>query len=541
MRTFARKPTTAQLTTSAWSTMLGRVSFGQSRALNPILDLQRATGNRTVESPFEEQMRDVKGDSTPTTPARFGHDFSRIAVHTPVAGAVQTRLAINKPGDRYEQEADNVADQVMSMPEPQLQRVCACDGACPKCRDQQDGQEHIQTKPAQGTAVGGTTAPPAVAKVLSSPGQPLDSATRAFFEPRFGQDFSHVRVHTDTPAAESANAVNAQAYTVGNHIVFGPREDTPTTQARLQLLAHELTHVVQQGAHRRVIQRRPPTDSTNYRFDTYRVSEADLSDPDIVARFKSLPLGHLIQYRNRVSDPAVIDGIDQLLNDRLSAQTFDQLFADLATEKDPIVRNYIDQWLATHAPTSYEIALGANKPGETETAINASGISVTVLPDEFVDAAAFKSLTDRVAHGHASATTKAITVYDPKWHPRWVVTAGKVTTIRPTIQELKLKTVYLRGTSRINPSGYGVGTREEDVKTGRTTLAHHEGSHATCFLQYLRDNAPPTFAGKKGDTDTQINEKAQAFKTAMEQYYAKMAALCGPAVDCTGKKASFCP
>lgn len=542
MRTFAQKPKTTQPTTSVKSTMLSRAHFGQSRELNSIFYLQRTIGNRTVQRLFEENTRDVKGNSTNTKPARFDHDFSRIPIHTPVAGAIQTKLAINKLRDHHEQEADRVADKVMSMPELQLQRACTCGGGCPKCGNQQDGQEQLQTKPAQGHDVGKATAPPSVEKVMSSPGQSLDSTTRAFFEPRFGQDFSQVRVHTDTPASESAKAVNAQAYTVGSHIVFGQREYAPKMQERLQLLAHELTHVVQQGGLRRVLlQRRELPHSTNYRFDTYRVSEADLSDPDIVARFKSLPLGHLIQYRNRVSDSAVIDYIDQLLNDRLSALTLDQLFRDLATEKNPVIRNYIDQWLAIHAPTSYEIALGTNKPGETGTAIKASGISVTVLPDEFVDESTFKSLASKVSHGKVSETTKGITVYDPKWHPRWVVTGGKVSSVHPTLQELKIKTVFLRGTSRISQSGYGVGTRKADVKTGRITLAHHEGSHATCFIQYLRDNAPPTFAGKKGDTDTQINEKGQTFKTAMEKYYKNMAALCGASVDCTGKKASFCP
>jgi hypothetical protein len=474
--------------------------------------------------------------------ARGGHDFSKMPVHTPAAGALQTRLAIREPGDHYEQEAERAALKVTSTPDSQLRRTWTWGGTCPKCGNHKDGEEQIQAKPAQGSAIGEATAPPAVEKVLASSGRPLDPATRAFFEPRFGQDFSQVRVHSDRPAAESAKALNAQAYTMGNHIIFGERFGAPATQAGLQLLAHELTHVVQQGTHLRAIQRLPTPSSTNYAFDTYRVTEADLSNPDIVARFQSLPLNQLVHYRNRVTDPAVIAYIDQLLSDRLNAVTYDQLFADLASEKDPAVRSYIDQWLTTHAPTSYEIALGTTKPGEAETEMKASGVSVKVLPDEFVDAATFKSITDKVSSGEVTASTKSITVYDPKWHPRWTVTGGRVTSVKPTIQELRIKTVYLRGTSRIAQSGYGVGTREaEDVKTGRTTLAHHEGSHAACFIQYVKDNAPPAFTGRAGDTDTQVNSKAQTFQTAMEKYYAAMALLCGPAVDCTGKKASFCP
>jgi hypothetical protein len=88
--------------------------------------------------------------------------------------------------------------------------------------------------------------PPIVHKVLRSPGQPLDVASRAFFEPRFGHDFSQVRVHTDVEAAESARAVNAVAYTVGRDVVFGHGKFAPYSEAGQRLLAHELAHAVQQ-------------------------------------------------------------------------------------------------------------------------------------------------------------------------------------------------------------------------------------------------------------------------------------------------------
>ncbi len=89
--------------------------------------------------------------------------------------------------------------------------------------------------------------PPIVHEVLRSPGQPLDEATRAFMEPRFGHDLSRVRVHTNAKAAESARAVNALAYTVGRDVVFGSGQFAPGTVAGQRLLAHELTHVVQQN------------------------------------------------------------------------------------------------------------------------------------------------------------------------------------------------------------------------------------------------------------------------------------------------------
>jgi hypothetical protein len=130
-----------------------------------------------------------------------------------------------------------------------LQRTCACGqhtlagGECEECRQKRDGvlQRHaaISNEP--------TTVPPIVGEVLRSPGQPLDASTRTFMEPRFGQDFSTVRVHTDEKAAGSARGVNALAYTVGRDVVFGAGMYTPGTREGQRLLGHELTHVVQQG------------------------------------------------------------------------------------------------------------------------------------------------------------------------------------------------------------------------------------------------------------------------------------------------------
>lgn len=91
-----------------------------------------------------------------------------------------------------------------------------------------------------------TISSPLMGEVLRSSGQPLDAATRSFMEPRFGHDFSRVRVHTDAAAAQSAREVGARAYTVGAHIVFGQGRNASAPGHDRRLLAHELAHVVQQ-------------------------------------------------------------------------------------------------------------------------------------------------------------------------------------------------------------------------------------------------------------------------------------------------------
>src|SRR5207302_6062309 len=114
-------------------------------------------------------------------------------------------------------------------------------GACAECKAKREATLQ-RSAGNQVTAPAPTTAPPIVHDVLSSPGQPLDAGTRAFMEPRFGHDFGQVRVHTDARAAESARAVNALAYTVGQDVVFGAAQYAPETAAGRRLLAHELTH-----------------------------------------------------------------------------------------------------------------------------------------------------------------------------------------------------------------------------------------------------------------------------------------------------------
>ncbi len=126
-----------------------------------------------------------------------------------------------------------------------LQRKCACGGAnqaggCEDCE-----KENLQRKTA-GKPQERFSVPPIVAEVLSGVGEPLEFQTRAQMESRIGHDFSKIRIHTDTRAAESARAVNALAYTVGKDVVFAAGHYQPQTRAGRQLIAHELAHTIQQ-------------------------------------------------------------------------------------------------------------------------------------------------------------------------------------------------------------------------------------------------------------------------------------------------------
>ncbi len=157
---------------------------------------------------------------------------------------IQPKLEIGAPGDAAEQEADRIAEQVMRRPEPAANSE-SCGGRGEHAMASVSG---VQTKSAGAGSGSGIDAPPIVHEVLNSPGRPLDDATRAFMEPRFGRDFSGVRVHTDGLAATAADSINARAFTAGNHIAFQRGEYNPASSSGKIILAHELTHTIQQGA-----------------------------------------------------------------------------------------------------------------------------------------------------------------------------------------------------------------------------------------------------------------------------------------------------
>jgi hypothetical protein len=117
----------------------------------------------------------------------------------------------------------------------------------PQKREFSSIMKHLQPKKMVSFDRGQATVPSIVHEVLQSSGESLDSATRSFMEPCFGHDFSNVRIHSDSQAAESAQAVDALAYTAGRHLVFGKGQYSPATEYGRRLLAHELVHSIQQG------------------------------------------------------------------------------------------------------------------------------------------------------------------------------------------------------------------------------------------------------------------------------------------------------
>jgi hypothetical protein len=207
----------------------------------------------------QDQKAGQQGAITPRAIRPVGWDFSKIPLFSPdqasrsqdsfpLPGIIQRKLAVGAVDDPLEDEADRVADQVMRTPDPDVSTAAAplqVSRKCAACEEEEKGPT-VQTKRLGAAEPAATEALPSVHEVLRSPGQPLDWSSRGFFERRFGHDFSRVRVHAGTSATAAAAAVKGRAFTAGSDIVFGRGQYAPSTIEGQRLLAHELTHVVQQ-------------------------------------------------------------------------------------------------------------------------------------------------------------------------------------------------------------------------------------------------------------------------------------------------------
>ena len=216
---------------------------GQSNRQRPAL-VASAQSTRPPEHPLRQLQRLV-GNQT----------VMRLMASDRVVGShLQAQLRVGPSDDPCEREADYVADTVMRMPKPSVQRVCTeCEeedritaGTIYRAYAATPSPANVRRQETDANTP--TDDLQIVSDVVSETGCPLDPLVRSLMEPRFGHDFSHVQIHTGSRAAESAQAVNAVAYTVGRHVVFDEGAYRPETDAGRRLIAHELTHVIQQGS-----------------------------------------------------------------------------------------------------------------------------------------------------------------------------------------------------------------------------------------------------------------------------------------------------
>ena len=264
MRTFAPKPKVTRQTKPAESTKPGRALSGRSRDLRPVLHAQRTTGDHAVQRLPQAKAEDIEARSA-SDASGLAQDFSRIPVYPPARRGKRLRLKVSVAGDRHEQEADRLAEQVMRQGEPAVIVRNTMPGSAPMLSAAHDvrarGPQHGRSLPlAEGHRSGpirnDVTAGPQDGHSLRAlgagrigfGGSPLSQRTRREMEARLGHDFSEVRVHRGARAAEASRLLGAKAFTVGQNIVLGSHaQDFASAEGR-RLLAHELVHTVQQRA-----------------------------------------------------------------------------------------------------------------------------------------------------------------------------------------------------------------------------------------------------------------------------------------------------
>ena len=213
-----------------------------------------------------------KGKNTPFFAPKNGSGFFQ----------VQPKLNVGKPGDKYEQEADRVADQVMRMSNTGIQRKY-------DSREEEDKiyrKPLIQRKVSESGAL--TTSPEIDFRIAASrgSGRPLDKGISAEMGNKIGADFSGVNIHTDTRAIQLSQDLGAKAFTVGNDVYFNKGQYNPTSREGKKLMAHELVHVLQQKKFSKQVQKQSNQEE-NIEDDS---SFESLKDEDLYNRYDMLVL-----------------------------------------------------------------------------------------------------------------------------------------------------------------------------------------------------------------------------------------------------------
>lgn len=422
---------------------------------------------------------------------------------------IQTKLKIGEPGDKYEQQADRIADQVMGMPEPSQQETSPraslgissspiverqvegeteqenlsrpssfCRQEGDRCLDRGCSQfgricEPIQPGTMKGCKCVPTSAPasqssilqrqapnrdqpsevpPIVHEVLNSSGQPLDLETRRFMESRFGHSFSAVKVHADTKAGESAQAVNALAYTVRQDIAFAPNTYQPNTPTGLHLLAHELAHVVQQEGASAQLQPSQNISSADdlMEHEADRAADAILRGEFVYpSRLGSSRVSRLQRAVSKVCNPPSVWFLLGGPQNLFAAQTFGAI-AETFISADVIARNgvtlgnfYFDNPLAGPIDPVLVAFIIAKNPGMSWVHQLALGAAAVARPDVLMHQGfltEFEEVKPNSVAGRAAGRAKtrflssfypslslpytAGTTYIP--HPPFVIVSGSI-------------------------------------------------------------------------------------------------------------------
>ncbi len=463
-------------------------------------------------------------------------------------------------GDSFEREADDAADQVMRKAAPPPLSAT---------QEQPMKAENPDTGPAD--ALPGGLRPPLTG------GRHLPPELDRFFSAAFGHDFRHVRLHDTAEAAQSARDIGARAYAFGRHIAFAKGEYAPHSHAGRHLLAHELAHVVQQGAApatgragqsvrgrpAHTIQQgrsgplvqRAPDDAAAAQRASVDAAIKTFADGATAAQDASIALDkatfdtnldawlRTVLAREQTIDTAL--GGDATLKSNLRAAYIAAIRALVTrmaaagtnTEADlyRVNSGRIPMW-AWPVPHHLEPGISTPVPENVtadattgEAGFTVNGVAIRILPD----------VTDPALKTGAETT---IVVKGKTPYAKTLTVGGetKVSSLKKTPPPVAtIRTTYGPGAAAGDGSAYGRGRTAEDLAGAArlprsATLGFHEGEHARAFLEFIAAHPPPKFTGKAGMTMVQLDAAKAAYGAALIAYQNDILAYSAKVVDCVG-------
>jgi hypothetical protein len=403
--------------------------------------------------------------------------------------------------DPYEYEADVIAAHIMNPPKQNFEQKKFSGNQTAELQAK-NATPFLQTKSNAGTNVSEGIAQSI--QEMNGKGGTIDNATQSFMSSRFGNDLTQVKIHTNNDAIQLNRRLNAKAFTVGNDIYFNEGQYNPASTEGKHLLAHEITHTMQQptGIKRKPFNSRPywasiPIDYEMIpdpieRMEMMRADYERYRWKDALERLDKGELDdHDLQYdslRNRLTGLKTSEITSLITKIQAFQQQRDKDVAD-PNVKDPekkktITTDKIIQWLEVRkvisTPMPDNATVKSLLPGMIDSfSISVNDIDITVMPDT---SGANQNETGPTANFTGSFT--------------WLVVGGKITNLKkngipfnPTKLEVTILTKYKN--SPDDTSGYGKGTTESDKYNQTTTLRVHEGQHGTDFISYLASKPLP--------------------------------------------------
>ena len=308
--------------------------------------------NRNEERHISPRQRNLgangsKRNVTPVQHSKSAHNFVNIPIHA--SPVIQPKLQVNTPGDKYEKVADAIADKITdtSVSIPSIQQ-----------RSYEDNDEkNIHRKESSAPVTNQFASNSLSNRILTSNGRGsnLDNGTKSFMSGRFGVDFGKVKIHTDAEAVRMNQKLNAKAFTVGNDIYFNNRQYNPSSTEGKQLLAHELTHTLQQGQQ---IRRRPmPTDRFGRPLGFVPTPEQEAYDQESADIRENL----FEILRNGFPGTKNNEFVKKQIDIKFDEGTDDHWLATHLMENGPEVlwpKNLLDEWKTKSAKNKWEFAEG---------------------------------------------------------------------------------------------------------------------------------------------------------------------------------------